>query len=87
MNNILVTGSGGISGVNFVRALKITDEEFTIIGTDFSKYYLQFPDLDVRVRSARHSDPEWIELIKDLTTKLQIEFVHAGTSVVGCPTG
>ena len=36
MKNILVTGSGGIGGVNFVRALRATDEKFFIVGTDFN---------------------------------------------------
>ena len=43
MKKILVTGSGGIGGVNFVRALRATDEEFFLVGTDFNKYYLDNP--------------------------------------------
>ena len=42
MKKILVTGSGGIGGVNFVRALRATDEEFFLVGTDFNQYYLEF---------------------------------------------
>ena len=37
MKKILVTGSGGIGGVNFVRALRASDEKFSIIGTDFNQ--------------------------------------------------
>ena len=40
MKKILVTGSGGIGGVNFVRALKLFSDEFFIVGTDFNKYYI-----------------------------------------------
>ena len=36
MKKILVTGSGGIGGVNFVRALRATDEDFFLVGTDFN---------------------------------------------------
>ena len=42
MKNILVTGSGGIGGVNFIRALRATKENFFIVGTDFNQYYLEF---------------------------------------------
>ena len=36
--NVLVTGSGGIGGVNFVNALKLAKREYSISGTDFNKY-------------------------------------------------
>ncbi|MFM8659408.1 MAG: hypothetical protein ACKOCQ_05675 [Candidatus Nitrosotenuis sp.] len=76
MKKILVTGSGGIGGVNFVRALRATKEEFYIVGTDFNRYYIQFPQVDVRVRSPRHSDPKFIELVSDLISKYKIDFLH-----------
>ncbi len=76
MYRILVTGSGGIGGVNFVRALKIFKEKFFIVGTDFNKFYLQFPDVDVRVKSPKHSDPQFIQLIKNLVQEHKIDFVH-----------
>ena len=66
MRKILVTGSGGIGGVNFVNALKVFEDEFFIVGTDFNKYYLEFPDVDVRVNSPRHSDPNFIKLLNKL---------------------
>lgn len=76
MKKIVVTGSGGIGGVNFVRALRATKEEFYIVGTDFNKYYIQFPSVDVRIRSPRHSDPKFIESISDLISKYEIDFLH-----------
>jgi len=51
MNRILVTGAGGIGGVNFVRALRSTKENFHIVVKDFNRYYLQFGDLDDRILS------------------------------------
>ena len=41
MKNILVTGSGGIGGVNFIRALRSTKEDLFIVVTDFNQYYLE----------------------------------------------
>src|SRR2546428_5871427 len=45
---ILVTGAGGIAGVNFVRAIRASRREYYVTGTDHSKYYIQFPDLQAR---------------------------------------
>ena len=76
MKNILVTGSGGIGGVNFIRALRSTKEDFFIVGTDFNQYYLEFPDVDVRVNTPRHSDPKFILEIKQIISKHSIDFLH-----------
>ncbi len=76
MKKILVTGSGGIGGVNFVRALKIFSDEFFIVGTDFNKYYLQFADIDQRIISPRHSDPNFINFLNKITEKYKIDFIH-----------
>ena len=46
--NVLVTGSGGIGGVNFVNALRVAKREYTISGTEFNKYYLELPDIDIK---------------------------------------
>ena len=69
MKKILVTGSGGIGGVNFVRALRVIDEKFFIVGTDFNQYHLEFPDVDIRVRTPRHSDHQFIPLIKKIVAE------------------
>ncbi|MFB5604724.1 MAG: hypothetical protein ACE5R5_01765 [Nitrosarchaeum sp.] len=76
MRKILITGAGGIGGVNFVRALKVFNDKFFIVGTDFNKYYLEFPDVDIRVNSPRHSDPDFIKLLDKLIEKHAIDFLH-----------
>jgi carbamoyl-phosphate synthase large subunit len=76
MKRVLVTGAGGIGGVNFVRALRASKEKFFIIGTDFNPFYLQFPDVDVRTNSPRHSDPNFIKLLTKLIDENKIDFLH-----------
>ena len=76
MKKILVTGSGGIGGVNFVRALRVIDEKFFIVGTDFNQYHLEFPNVDIRVRTPRHSDHQFIPLIKKIVAEHSIDFIH-----------
>ena len=63
-HRILVTGSGGIGGVNFITALKSTSEKYLITGTDFNKYYLEFPQVDL---NPRHSAACRIERTPDWT--------------------
>jgi len=77
---ILVTGCGGIGGLNFVRALRLAERmascEYFIVGTDYNPYYLLMPEVDVRVRSPRHSDPRFREFVAQLVKEYSIEFVH-----------
>lgn len=76
MKKILVTGSGGIGGVNFVRALRAVKDDFFLVGTDFNPYYLQFPEVDVRINSPRHSDPQFVNLITKTINEYKIDFLH-----------
>jgi len=76
MKKILVTGSGGIGGVNFVRALKLFSDEFFIVGTDFNKYYIQFADLDERLISPKHSNSNFISFMNHIIKKFKINFMH-----------
>ena len=73
---ILVTGAGGIGGVNFVSALRITNSNYNIIGTDFNRFYLEFPQLDSKYNTPRHSEPEFLQIIKNIIEKNKIQFLH-----------
>ena len=74
--NVLVTGSGGIGGVNFVNALRVAKREYTISGTEFNKYYLELPDIDIKYRTPRHTDPKFLEKIREIVDKDKIDFLH-----------
>lgn len=75
MRRILVTGAGGIGGVNFVRALRSV-EKFYIVGTDHFPFHIKFNDLDKEYISPRHDDPRFIELIREIVEREKIEFIH-----------
>lgn len=81
LRRILVTGSGGVAGVNFVNALRVSKEKMFIVGMDYDKYHLEFPDADVRLRSPRHDDPGFIPLISSIVEKYRIGFVHPQPAV------
>lgn len=77
---VLVTGCGGIGGLNFVRALRAAEsmvsERIFIVGTDFNPYYSLMADVDVRFRTPRHDDPEFKNVIFRLVREYSIAFLH-----------
>jgi len=76
VKRILVTGAGGIAGVNFVRGLRASRRGYYLAGSDFSKYYIQFPDLDARYLTPRHDDKKFVTRISDLARRERVDFVH-----------
>ncbi len=73
---ILVTGAGGIAGVNFVRALNASPAGYKVVGTDYSKYYIEFPDLVSRYLSPRHDSKEFLPKIIAVAKKEKVKFIH-----------
>jgi len=80
MTNILVTGSGGTGGINFIRALKLSEKQqnkkLFLICTDHNPHYLNFSEADVRLVSPRHDDASFVPLLIKLVEKYNIEFLH-----------
>ncbi len=73
---VLVTGSGGLAGVNFVRALRASDRDYYIVGTDFNKYHLVYPDVDLRFLTPRHSDGTFIPSVSTIVREEKVQFLH-----------
>ena len=73
---VLVTGSGGLAGVNFVRALRASKRGYYIVGTDFNKYHLVYPDLDSRYLTPRHTDREFLPRVASIVKQERIDFLH-----------
>lgn len=84
MINILVTGCGGIGGINFVRALRLAEAQTSIklfiVGSDHNPYYLQLPEIDVRYVSSKHSDTTFVPTLLKLAKKHKIQFLHSHPS-------
>jgi biotin carboxylase len=76
MTRVLVTGSGGLAGVNFVRALRASSKGYYIVGTDFNKYHLLYPDVDARYLTPRHSDRSFIPRLAEIATTEKADFLH-----------
>jgi len=48
MKKILLIGCGGSAGFNFVESLRMSDEDFLIVGTDISREHLELSNCDVK---------------------------------------
>jgi len=73
---ILVTGAGGVGGVNFVRALRASPQSFYIVGMDFFKYHLEFPYVDAKYKSPPHNSADYVDFLTQLIEKERIDFLH-----------
>lgn len=80
LTNVLVTGTGGIGGINFVRALRLAEKQnstkFFLVCTDHNPHYLQFPQADIRFVSPRHDDPDFVPTLLKIIKKYAIRFLH-----------
>lgn len=85
--HVLVTGVGGIGGVNFVTSLRLAEKQsdqkvrYFIVGTEYNKYYIDFAELDSRVKTPKHSDANFLPTIVKLLTQHKIQFIHPQPSV------
>jgi glutathione synthase/RimK-type ligase-like ATP-grasp enzyme len=80
MTRVLVTGSGGLAGVNFVRALRASSKGYYIVGTDYSKYHILYPDVDARHMTPRHDDRSFVPRVVEIAKKEKVDFLHAQPS-------
>jgi carbamoyl-phosphate synthase large subunit len=80
VTRILVTGTGGIGGTNFVRALRLAETQegtkLFLACTDHNPHYLHFPQADARCVSPRHNDPSFVHVLLKLIKKYDIRFLH-----------
>jgi len=76
MKNILVTGAGGPAGVNFCKSLKISREDFRIIGTDVNDYHMHLMEADVKYKTPRADDDSYLEVLNKIIKKEEVDLVH-----------
>lgn len=76
MKRIIVTGSGGPAGINFVNSLRNSRERVYLIGTDVSKYHLEWPDVNERYLIPKFTNSNYIQKLNDLIEKTRAEMVH-----------
>ncbi|MBD3254480.1 MAG: hypothetical protein GF383_05275 [Candidatus Lokiarchaeota archaeon] len=78
MKKILVTGSGGPAGVNFLKSLHLADEEMELYGTDINIYHKFFaaPWSKEVFIVPRANTVDYIPKINKIVAKNKIELIH-----------
>lgn len=77
MKRVLVLGAGGSAGINFIKSLRASQEDFYIVGTDTNKFHLQLPALDKRYLLPPATHERYIEKVNKIISIENIQFVHA----------
>jgi len=77
MKRILILGSGGSAGINFIKALRIAPEKFYIVGTDVNKYHIELANLDKAYIVPKATEKDYLEKINKIIEIENIEFIHA----------
>jgi carbamoyl-phosphate synthase large subunit len=77
MKRILVTGAGGSAAANFIKCLRMADEDFYLVGSDIDERHLALCEgLDAKYLVPRCDDPSYIKKINQLVAAEKIEFLH-----------
>lgn len=76
MKRILICAAGGTPATNFVRSLRLSSEEYFLVGVDSDKYNLQRAETDVKLLVPLANDPLYIKVLNKIITKYKIELIH-----------
>lgn len=76
MKRIIITGSGGPAGVNFVNSLRDAPEQIYLIGTDINKYHLEWPNVDEAYLVPEFTDKNYIKKLNELIKRTNADMVH-----------
>lgn len=84
MKRILVLGSCGPPGYNFIHSLRLSSERIYIVGTDSNIYHAvgMSPEADVTYLIPRIDSGELVPKINEIIEKEQISFVHAQPDIL-----
>ena len=76
MKRILVTGAGGPAGSNFIKSLRMADEEIYIAGSDINPLHLELANVDSKNLLPRCDSAGYIDRLNEIVRKEEIDFVH-----------
>ncbi|NTU41936.1 MAG: ATP-grasp domain-containing protein [Nitrospirales bacterium] len=74
---IMVMGAGGVAGMNFIECLRMKEEGYYIVGCDINKWHLEIPPIDASYVVPYSLDEGYIDAVRDIITKEEIQFIHA----------
>lgn len=74
---IMVMGSGGAAGINFIECLRMSKTDYHIVGCDINKWHLELPQIDTAYIVPHALDSKYIDIINEIIEREKIEFIHA----------
>jgi carbamoyl-phosphate synthase large subunit len=77
VKRVLITGAGGSPAANFTRSLRKAPEDFHIVGTDSSEFYLMRAETDSRYLVPSAEDPMYLAVINEIIERERVDLVHA----------
>jgi carbamoyl-phosphate synthase large subunit len=76
VTRVLVTGAGGSAAANFAHSLRLSGEDFYLVGTDVSRYHLELADVEARYLLPRADHPDFLAELNALVAAEEIKLVH-----------
>jgi carbamoyl-phosphate synthase large subunit len=76
MKRILVTGAGGPAGANFIKSLRLSDEEFYISGSDINSLHLELSNSDSKNLLPQCDSSDYVDSVNEVVRKEGIDLVH-----------
>lgn len=76
MKRILIGAAGGSPSTNFVRSLRLLDEDILLVGMDCDKYTLQRAETDIKLLVPRVDHPHYLDVVNEIIKEYDIEFLH-----------
>jgi hypothetical protein len=73
----MVTGAGGSPAANFIRSLRLSGEQFYIIGVDSDKYCLQRAETDERHLVPACREPDYLDVLNHIIRSSGADFLYS----------
>lgn len=73
---ILATGAGGAATSNFIKSLRLANENYYVVGIDNNKFHLDLSQADTNYLIPPCNSPLYIKEINKIIEKEKIDFVH-----------
>jgi carbamoyl-phosphate synthase large subunit len=77
MRRILVTGAGGSAGMNFIQSLRMSKNDYYIVGTDSSKYFAKLSQADKTYVVPPLGHKYYLPALLSIIDRCELEFLHA----------
>lgn len=74
---VLILGSGGSPGINFIKALQLSKQPLYIVGTDVNKFFLELAPVDTKYVIRHQDEQQFVRDIIRIVKKERIDFIHS----------